>query len=144
MNCNCPQCGSDQTQPFRMVYESGTSAGVHHTLGVGLSSGGAIGIGGAQTASTSMTELAAKVAPPEKIGISIIIWLLLAAVGYYAIAGPANAGAAKLTVGLFIGIPCIRTVFRAVKFNTRDYPALMEQWEKSWLCRRCGNSFTLQ
>jgi hypothetical protein len=41
-------------------------------------------------------------------------------------------GVAALTAGF---------AFNAWSYNSRLYPALLERWQQSFLCNRCGNVF---
>ncbi len=140
MNCACPDCGSDQTQPFRIIYEAGTSTSVHNTSGVGFGAGG-LGVGGATTTGASITTLAAKVAPPAKPTLGcfpLITAPICIGLGAFTM-GDAGGGLGLL---IWFGI-LFWSIARVAKQSNRVWKPQYAKWEKQWLCHRCGNSFEL-
>lgn len=142
MKIACPHCQSDQVQPFRVVFEGGTSTSVHHTTGVGIglgSDGGiGVGLGGAKTTSASMSLLAEKTAPPSKKIVPIASLVIpvagMIAIGYGQGVLWKLAGTATLGAWLWYAI-------QTKLWNWREHPKLMEVWAKSWFCHRCGQGF---
>lgn len=127
-----------------MAYDSGTSNSETRTSGVGLgySGGGVgIGIGGAKSKGVSTTLLAAKVSPPLKK----LFWLLVLAI----ISGLSLLGAIEQRstggIGFWAVLFAIGAWFsyRRIQWNRTQYPQLFDQWEKSWVCHKCGHLFHL-
>jgi hypothetical protein len=136
---NCQQCGSENTQRFQMAYEHGTQNinTSSRTLGLGFAGGG-LGVGSAATATsgTSQSLMAQKVAPPLKKAlkkpiIAILVGLLLMSAGHGAIA-----------LGLFVAGPGAFFVYKALSYNSSILPVLQQRWLSSWLCHKCGNTFS--
>jgi hypothetical protein len=127
MQLMCPNCQSENIQSFQMVYEGGTSSNISQTsgLGVGMSGGRlGVGVGGATTRSTSMTLIAQKVAPPMKKNVPLWLWL----------------------VAVFFIPLLLLPIFLQTKYsrwNKQVWPQLYVAWENSWLCHKCGHSFSL-
>jgi hypothetical protein len=141
-NHYCPKCHSEQIQTLQMVFENGTATAVHNSsgVGVGIGSGGSVGLGfgGSRTTSTSISTLAAKVAPPQprKMGIFMagIFLPVLALVTN-------NAGV--MFVAVLIAAGCFVMGMKMKRWNKTELPKLVAQWERRWLCHRCGNVFDL-
>ena len=149
MSHTCPKCNSDQIQTFRMAFEGGTSTGVSHTtgVGVGVGSGGGLGlgIGGAKTTSTNMSLTAQKVAPPEKMSLK---WMLgIAIFGFLAIYSSSDVRGSNKFVMILFGLGALGfgsyKAYQIFQWNRQKHPELMAQWERSWLCHKCGNTFEL-
>ena len=138
MNYTCPNCGSGNIQTLRMIFEGGTSTAVHNTMGVGATSGGSVGLAGAQTTTSTITTLAASVAPPaEKPKLFPTI---MAVGGVALVASPLDAPLKVIGALLFVGgFLWLRSVKR---WNKNELPRLLKDWEHSWLCHKCGNRFT--
>lgn len=127
MNYACPKCSSDQIQPFRIIYESGTSDNISQSTGVGIGMAGGnlgIGVGGATNRSVSMSRIAQKVAPPEKRSTpSLLQWVICTLIFF-----------PLFFLLLFLQI-------KNSKWNRTEWPRLLDTWENSWLCHRCGHTF---
>jgi hypothetical protein len=123
----CPNCNSDQVQTFRMTYENGTTTRTGYMVGAGATrNNGQTGLGGgaATMQGLSMTLTAQRVAPPREQSVSGLFWII-----------------SVIFLPLLV-IAFIRQI-KAAKWNKTEYPKLMAQWEKSWLCHKCGHTFTL-
>jgi hypothetical protein len=148
MKHSCPKCGSDQIQTAKMIWESGTATGVHSStgVGVGLGSGGGLGVGlgGATTQSASMTTLASRVAPPtqRKVGCMVLAMIPFGAALTF---GAFESGGELFFMGL-VGAPLvvigITLIVKTLKWNKEEFPKLHADWERQWLCHRCGDIFT--
>lgn len=121
-----------------MVYQAGTSASMHHSVGVGVTSGGVLGLGGAQTTSASITTLAARVAPPElKKKSPLQLPIVLGAAVLFVVVD----GFIAKTSGVALFALVIVMQVQRFKWNHQTYPKLVEEWERSWVCHTCGNEF---
>ena len=135
----CPKCESDHIQLFSMAFQSGTSTSTSTTTGMGFGSGG-LGAFGAVSESSNVTLLAQTVAPPAKRATNL--WGIMLILGTMMLA----AGLQNIPV-LIMGVLLIAVGFHffrsAVKWNKEEYPRLLAQWESSWICHKCGNTFKL-
>lgn len=143
---NCPKCGSDNTQSFKMANQMGTTSG--KLGGVGLSADGDIGLGGG--VSSARTGVAKLTAPPEHEhsagrSVAIILLLLVANSAIFILLMlvlqpiPAVIGGSVLAIGLS-GF----TYYKLKQSNPKAeaaYKAAMMKWEHSWICMKCGNTF---
>ena len=156
---NCPQCQSEQTSSYRMLWMSGTASG--NVSGIGVTAGGNVGVFGGS--SSQQTYLAQSVAPPSTPSFRggvfgclvpfivflfattilrlVFTYLRSAAPGLMAAIAPSNAA------GFGLGIVCIfgSLVLRAVYLQWRKQrlAPVQETWERSWLCLKCGTRWVV-
>lgn len=135
---HCEKCGSENTQRLQMIYDGGTQDinATSHTAGVGSISG-ALGLSGSvtKTAGTSRSVLAQKAAPPEKRTMKALIILTLA--GFFCLQGRLGVAiVGMLMIGIGSG-----GIYKAIQFNTQQWPSLYRRWLDSWMCQKCGHSY---
>jgi len=159
-NCECPQCGSDETQRAVMGYMAGASqiSGV----GAGVANDGGVGVGG--FGGSQQTLLSQHLAPPSKratIKIVLITWIL-ATIGFALYgcikhgANPAGLALAPVIVPFMYGsfeeaektlfhfvvtAPAVIAIIIALvnaEWNSKEHPKLMEKYSRTWFCKRCG------
>lgn len=161
MTTHCPQCQSDNTSSYRMLWMSGTASG--NVSGTGITANGQIGVFGGS--SSQQTYLAQSVAPPTApplrgflfgclvpfIVCLVLTTMLSALMTMVRFGSPALAKvlAPVLSNSLFfwLAILCIAgsLVLRNVYLQMRKQklaPAL-QTWERSWLCLKCGVSWVV-
>ena len=134
MNLTCPNCRSDNTQKLSLAVEGGTFSSKATTVGIGATGGGA-GLMAASTSGSSTSTLAQKHAAPEKwpvisggIGIVAVSWVASLFAGHWAF--------------LFgCGLTAILAIF-GWKYNFKDYPRELAEWNAQYLCLRCSEVFT--
>jgi DNA-directed RNA polymerase subunit RPC12/RpoP len=145
MDMACPECGSQQTQTVSMAYAAGTSRG--RTVGMGIA---AVGDGlmpamiGGKT--RSQTDLARRLAPPlprvSQGGWAGLAGILLA--GMTAATMHENGIPADQFLPVAVAIVLASIVLavwmgmRARAYNGSTHRKLMDQWNASWVCLRCG------
>ena len=116
----CPKCGSEQTQTFKLAYLSGCSTSESVIDGFTTDLDGVIGYQRGRKTS----EIARLLAPPQRKKIPAIVSLIC-----------------------FFAFPLLfvlRHIERGYeKWNKEEFPKLYEGWENSWLCHRCGCTFTV-
>lgn len=142
---NCPRCGSDETRQVSLVYAEGTSttSGSVHTYG-GSSDGGS-GYRFGNYSGSQQTELSRRLAPPEEkkhTPLSVtVLFVALGVVAFFVLsAGGTPAGV------FYIGLPIAFLAFYAAngearEWNATELPKLRAEWERQFLCRRCGAVF---
>lgn len=136
----CPNCGSSDVRRLPLIYEAGVSQITTRTTGVGVTLGGAVGVGGARSKGISQTELAHRVAPPAKRSQRGATWAMVLGliIGLPNLAD--NTGAAVIM--LLVAAGGAWAFFRAAQWNRRVWPQLYDRWDRSYMCERCGHGFT--
>lgn len=134
MDLACPKCRSDNTQKLSLAVEGGTFSSKATTLGVGASGGGA-GLMAASTNGSSTSQLAQKHAAPTKapaisggVGIVVVAWIASLFIGNWVFA-----------VGCLLAAAC---AIWGWKYNFKDYPRELAEWNAKYLCMRCSDLFT--
>ncbi len=135
MSFACPKCHSENTQKLSIIYGAGTSGVDLSTVGAGVASG--FGVGAAATTGKTQSHLAKKYAPPQKIDLFGPTVALLVIGGFLSIFFDAIAFYIAAGIAVFF-------VIRAVKHNTKEYPAKFAAWDRKFLCLRCENVFVLE
>lgn len=136
----CTQCNSDNVQKLSVIYEQGTqnirTTGRTVGSGAGIGRGGlGAGFGTATTTTTGKSQsiAAQKAAPPDKKKIIIPIALIAAGlIVLFAI--HAFTGIALIAIGAFI-------FWKFTQYNNTTYPPLYAEWQRSWLCNKCGTIY---
>ena len=139
----CPQCHSENIQKYEVAYMSGTSTSSSITAGVGIF--GDAGGGVAKTNTSSMTDMAATVAPPQKKGI-VKKFMIMGLIFCIVLGGIGSAISHYLETPLFLAgwaIAGYLVYKNNYLWNQNVYPQLLEQWHHSYVCLKCGNRFTL-
>lgn len=129
----CPACGSADLIKASLAYEANTSETRSTSTGIGVSTGG-FGIGGAVTEGSAQTLLAQRVAPPEQsqlagfltlLCVGIVAWLCyhFGAPWWAWLIGIIGAGVAIAPLSLK---------------EDQENEKRMRDYNKKWLCQRCG------
>jgi len=141
----CSQCGTDDVQRVEMTYMEGKQNidTVSKTIGagVGRSGGGTgVGLGGAKTntSGTATTVLADSIAPPEEQPMGLKVLLVLGGIGL-AMYGSRDSN--MLLFGILLGGVSGYFLYKAIQYNWNVYPKLLKQWQKTWICKKCGHVF---
>jgi hypothetical protein len=140
---NCGRCGSDQTQRFALVYRAGAQqirTSSHSAPYYSMAS--VMGVGGVVTETSGIASslLAETTAPPEESSYALAALLLLSAAALVAIGRHWDqdvlivGGAILFALGLY-------SALRSYRYNTRIWPDLYRDWQRRWICLRCGNTF---
>jgi hypothetical protein len=136
----CGNCGSDSLKKLSLIYEGGFSATEGVSKGIGLTLGGSLGVGAAKSVGTSQTALSARVAPPAKKKVHVLIYLLGVFGLTWMMAGFGEGGAPQLGVmGMLVVASCGYVIYTAHMFNKNTWPSLWAEWDRSFMCERCGN-----
>jgi transcription elongation factor Elf1 len=146
---NCPKCGSDNTISVPLAHGSGTTKTESLSVYVGTKEN----YGLIPTFERSQTAVARLLTPPTKKhprGEFLILGLMLSAFGLLmaAIAGHSDGQLSPLLGILFIIGGIVAAVAgwtitsrEAQEYNENTWRPRREEWEKSFLCQRCGTVF---
>ena len=141
MDFNCPKCSSDNTQKISSIVEAGTTKTTGTTQSVGVASvRGGLGVGTSVGTinATSKTALATKLASPVKQN-SFVFYVLMVSIPFLIVVifpwylGYPLAG--------FIGWMLFQKADKAKTYNREVFPGLLSNWQSSFYCHRCDNSF---
>jgi hypothetical protein len=135
---SCPRCKSPDVRRFAMLHKEGVATS-HSSTTVSATVGGEYGVGSASTSTVSTTKLAAETAPPAaKDVITPGFFAVLSGLGLFSTFGIPGMWRIIWLVILLVSVPMLRARRR---FNRDVLPGLMERWNKSFLCSRCGEAF---
>lgn len=139
MSFDCPQCRSNQTSSFQMIYQGGTSTGTHKSISYGANVG-IIGTGGK---SSSQSLLAQQVAPPPMPKLTnsdkffaVCCFLVGTAIFNALISNQIPLFGFVFGLALAGGFLFFKSEQIAVKRNL--WKQTIQQWQNSWMCLRCG------
>ena len=149
MDLRCPKCNSADLKKLSFAWEEGRSSVNTRTRlrGVVVGDGGPdLVVGRATTHGTHQTELSKRLSPPAKWSyLKLVVWSavfsLIALIVYVhsVMSGPAPASSlpAKLYSVLF---PAAFLVLVALfwRHNHSTYSREYAEWDRSFLCERCG------
>lgn len=126
----CPSCNAATVQRQRIAYEAGTGS-INGTLsGVGFRGLFVAGVSGQQ-----QSELAGKLAPPQRAPT----WFAVA----FACFGLLLAATGKpLFGGIFAAIFALATAEFA-RQNKVLYPLRLARYERQWICLACGHEWLM-
>lgn len=142
----CPQCGGSEFKKFSLLYDENRSVLNSKTkaLGVGYGPGGlGVGVGGATTSGVSMSDLAKRVAPPNRAEMaknddSVALGMIVAFVIAFLVYATVSLGWAVIAfVVSAFGAALVLGLRQAPAVETR-YKAAFSKWSNSYLCLRCG------
>ncbi len=156
----CPSCGSDNTQSFASIYDSGRYSGGSTSYGTAYVDGKAVPVGG-YTSHSGMTDLARSKAPPEEKRAGVFRWILLFFAVFIALSLGGRLmmisdvkiigqiGAAVLLLSFYLAIPVVVLLYRKQRNKVRLYNDLVarpniERWRRSVHCFRCNHDFLLR
>ncbi len=129
----CVNCGDSRSlQPYSTIHANGSSTS-HYRKGLFLKTG--------WSESRRQTDLAKQCAPPRRRNMVWRIALLLvgAALIYpWDILAGSSYDYDLFTAGAVVVVVGICTVAAAVLWNMKRYPVLLNRYNHTYLCRRCG------
>jgi hypothetical protein len=153
MELRCQHCGSTDLRKVSLVYQEGRTylkgrTGLRALL-LGTN-GPDLVLGRASTTGILQTQLSKNSEPPVKWSyLKLVGWFVLgsfvALIAYVHSVMSSSAVASSLPVGsVFLIASCllILLVFFFWRHNHFVYPRQFAEWERSFLCMRCGNVCT--
>lgn len=142
MELACPKCASTEVRRLALIYNEGLSIINAQTVGAGSGMGsGGVGFGthSAHTVGRQQTALSKMAAPPDKK--HWVMWSVLAVpFGLGGLSGLSSPGMATL-LALGIAGAAVWFAIKGRRYNRDEHPSLMQRWEQSFMCNRCGDTF---
>lgn len=133
----CPACGSRSIQSFKMIYASGT----RNFESIGFSSRGRAYYRTGHSASL----LTSAAAPPSQSNSSGFLWFLAAVMAggaIFAFTIP-GFGWVMSIIAIAVAVYLARMAINENVKEDADYKEAMSEWDKEWLCKKCGTTFTV-
>ena len=133
----CPYCQSENIQSYNIAYASGFSNVSGVTTGVGVGN----------TVGTQQTVLSMMATPPKKKSTTSLF--IMGTLGIYFGLGlvllVSGLSKSNWSLLLYIGAYAILiyAIHRRTVWNRTVYPQLRRDWERTYICLRCGNKFRL-
>lgn len=152
MDLHCPNCNSIDLKKISLAYQEGLSRLNVRTRMRGVvvgSDGPDLAVGRATTKGTQQTDISKALPPPRKwsyrklFGWSLLIFLSVGWIVFYVNTITKNASPvssvpltiyAVLCAGVFVVLFLVYW-----EHNHSTYPREYVQWNRSFLCLRCGN-----
>ena len=151
MDLRCPKCNSTDLKKVSLAHEEGLfrSEGRTRLRAVVAGSGGPdLVVGRATTRGTQQSALSKKLTPPLKwsylkvIGWSVLVFLSAGWLVFYVNSVTKNAttvSSAPLTLFALISGAIFALLLLLVwRHNHSSYQTQYAQWDKSFICERCG------
>lgn len=151
MNLQCPNCNSSDLQKIPLAYQEGIARVNTRTRLSGVmvgSDGPDLIVGRATTRGIEQTALSKATAPPVKwsyaklIGWSTIVFLAAGWLVFYVNTVTTNSqtvSSLALTVYVILALcSFVGTLAGYWRHNRSTYPRKFANWERSYLCERCG------
>lgn len=143
MDLACPKCNTSEVRKLSMIYNEGLSIinTVSHGSGAAVGSGGGMAFGShsSHTSGRQQTALSKQAAPPDKK--HWILWSTGAAIcGFMALGSLSHPGFGLL-VSVGLTALCVKFALSGKKYNAEVHPDLMQRWDQSFMCNRCGERF---
>jgi hypothetical protein len=138
----CPKCGSEQTVNVSLLQMRDTASVALGSVGAGYGR-----MGGSVNASVTQgqiqSNLAASLAPPQRRtqNFRVAGFLLF---GAAILMGSTDSGAVGLVAIAGVIFYVIKQGMDINRYNQTEYLEAYEQWERKYLCQRCGNVFNGQ
>ncbi len=151
MDLRCPKCNGTDLKKVSLAHQEGLfrSEGRTRLSAVVAGSGGPdLVVGRATTRGTEQSALSKKLTPPLKwsylkvIGWSVLVFLSAGWLVFYVNTVTTNAttvSSAPLTLfALIYGAIFALMLFLVWRHNHSSYQTQYAQWDKSFICERCG------
>ena len=151
MDMRCPKCNSTDLKKLSLAYEEGLYGSKGHTrLSAALvgGSGPDLIVGRATTRASHQSVLSKRLKPPTKWSyVKVISWsvVLFLSVGWLVFYVNTIAKSATTVMspaltgyGLLVAVVFASIVVLVVRHNLSVYPKRIAEWDRSFICQRCG------
>ena len=146
LDLKCPNCGSENTQNVKSLYEGGTveSHGMSNTSG-----GNVIRTPFERksyttfTSSTSHSDLALRHTPPKKrptAGLVVMISFIGLFIAFF-FGLFSWSSTVFWIIWIIVTLISIPFASSTSTYNNDEYPSLYENWLKQYYCHKCGTTF---
>ena len=151
MDLRCPKCNSTDLKKVSLAYEEGLfrSEGKTRLRAVVAGGGPDLVVGRATTRGTQQSVLSKKLAPPVKwsylkvIGWSVLVFLSAGWLVFYVNTVTTKAttlsSAPLAAFGSITGMVLVLLMFVVWRHNHATYPQRFAEWDRSFICQRCGS-----
>jgi hypothetical protein len=151
MDLRCPKCNSTDLKKVSLAYEEGLSHADAHSRLRAVAVGGNgpdLVVGRATTRESQQSALSKKLSPPVKwsykkvIFWSVLVFLCVGWLTFYTntiaknastVSSPALAAYVVIAAVIFALILAL-----AVRHNLSVYPKRFAEWDRAFICQRCG------
>jgi hypothetical protein len=151
MDLQCPNCRSTDLKKVSLAYQEGLQYVSTRTRLRGVvvgSDGPDVVVGRANTRGTQQTEISKALTPPRKwsylklFGWSVLVFLSVGWIVFYVNTITKNSSSvssvpltiyAVVSAGIFVALFLVYS-----KHNQSTYPRQYAQWDRSFICERCG------
>jgi len=151
MDLRCPKCNSNDLKKVSLAHEEGLfrSEGRTRLRAVVVGGGGPdLVVGRATTRGTEQSSLSKKLTSPVKwsylkvIGWSVLVFLCVGWLVFYVNTVTTNATTVLTTPVALFGLMGAGVFVSLISFvwkhNHSTYPQQYSDWDRSFLCQRCG------
>ena len=151
MDLHCPNCNSTDLKKVSLAYQEGLQRVSTRTRVRGVvvgTEGPDVVVGRATTKGTQQTEISRALTPPKKwsylrlFGWSVLVFLLVGWIVFYVNTITRNASSVSsvpLTIYSLLSAGVFVVLFLVYwKHNHSSYPRQYAQWDRSFICERCG------
>jgi hypothetical protein len=155
MDLRCPKCNSTDLKKVSLAYEEGTfrtEAQTRMRAAVIGGSGADLLVGRASTHGSHESALAKRLRPPLKWSYrKMVFWSALFCLCggwlvFYVNTIMKNTttvtSPALITYGLIAGVVFVSLLMLVIRHNQSVYPRQFGEWERSFICQRCGTIAT--
>jgi hypothetical protein len=142
----CASCKSENIQKLSVAYMAGASK--TKGIGAGLGMGGGVGLG--VGVGTNQTLLSRLVAPPKISSSSMnafSAWILINAVGLFLLTAIAKSGPSEsviMALAFMIFAASCWFAYKAYRKYEAINKVILDEYNKKYICLRCGNIFALE
>lgn len=133
IDLRCPKCASDHTQKLSLAVHAGTMTTNTTTALIG-GSGGHLGQGLAFSSGSTSSQLAKQNPEPKKRSLAAPFLIGLPVAGMF---WPFTGGIIALLVLCLFGL----WAFANASYNREEVPKRHREWNRQYLCMRCGGIF---
>jgi hypothetical protein len=149
MELRCPNCGGTDLKKVSLIYEEGSSRIKAKSRLRGLSlgdDGPSVFAGTAATNGINQTLLSERLRPPQKWSyVKLLLWTGLVAIVslvvcvHMVMSSSSAVSSVPFVMGVVVGLAAfVATLIGIWRHNQSVYPRQFAEWEKSFLCQRCG------
>jgi hypothetical protein len=151
MDLHCPNCNSTDLKKVSLAYQEGLQRVSTRTRVRGVvvgTEGPDVVVGRATTKGTQQTEISRALTPPKKwsylrlFGWSVLVFLSVGWIVFYVNTITRNASSVSsvpLTIYSLLSAGVFVVLFLVYwKHNHSSYPRQCAQWDRSFICERCG------